>query len=288
MDKFKRMGADKQAKWKCDGCVEESSSHSSQTSATGRGDENIILKHMETMQKTITAEITAQISKVDQNVNSLRTDIIALKSTLEEANTKIAHLDEENDTRKAEVADLKRENAGLIDEVNDLKNQIQDLQQYSRINNLEIAGIPSTQGEDVYDILSRLAGIINVPFSRNQISVAHRLPLRTNAQKNEHRKIVVCFASRSEKNAWRHAARARRNITAAEFCNTWPTTNVYINEHLTVGNKAVLGHARRLRKQQKIYSVWTTDCKIFVKKTAEDRSIRVWTTADLDALVSRD
>ena len=42
-------------------------------------------------------------------------------------------------------------------------------------------------------------------------------------------------------------------------------TRVYINEHLTHRNSQIAHAARILKKQGKIYSTWTKDCKVFIK-----------------------
>ena len=42
-------------------------------------------------------------------------------------------------------------------------------------------------------------------------------------------------------------------------------TRVYINEHLTHKNSQIAYAARILKKQGKIYSTWTKDCRVFIK-----------------------
>lgn len=42
-------------------------------------------------------------------------------------------------------------------------------------------------------------------------------------------------------------------------------SNVYINEHLTIKNSEIARNARLLKKQKKIQSTWTSNCKVFIK-----------------------
>ena len=42
-------------------------------------------------------------------------------------------------------------------------------------------------------------------------------------------------------------------------------SNVFINEHLTKRNGEIAQKARLLRRQGKISTTWTRDCKVFIK-----------------------
>ena len=63
--------------------------------------------------------------------------------------------------------------------------------------------------------------------------------------------------------------------------NTENKPRIYINEHLTKKNANIARQARVLRKDGKIKSMWTRNCKIFIK-TLDDDTRRVENAEVLD------
>ncbi|KAG8311318.1 hypothetical protein J6590_045641 [Homalodisca vitripennis] len=122
----------------------------------------------------------------------------------------------------------------------------------------------------IYSVLERLAKVLNIQFDSRHVSVVHRLPLRSN---QEHPNIVVKFVRREEKSAWIRAAREhRRRLNASVLFESWSSTPVFINEHLTPHYKAVLDRARRLVTEKRLAFAWTRDCRVYVKKTSQPDS----------------
>ncbi|KAK4883801.1 hypothetical protein RN001_000072 [Aquatica leii] len=71
--------------------------------------------------------------------------------------------------------DKKMEN--LTAENATLKKELNDLQQYTRHENIIITGIPESSGESVINIITSLFKVINNNTSENEISVARRMPI---------------------------------------------------------------------------------------------------------------
>lgn len=59
---------------------------------------------------------------------------------------------------------------------------------------------------------------------------------------------------------------------------------VYLNEHLTKRNADIAKKARLLKKQKKIQSTWTTNCKVFIKLYATAEEARVLYIRDIEEL----
>ena len=85
-------------------------------------------------------------------------------------------LQEENKVLKEEYASLKSQ---LLSSANDLKSvqkSLNDLEQYTRRDCLEIRGIPlpeESQAEDTNEIVLQLSQKMDIPLERNDISVSH-------------------------------------------------------------------------------------------------------------------
>ncbi|KAH6939903.1 hypothetical protein HPB50_022022 [Hyalomma asiaticum] len=91
-----------------------------------------------------------QSSGID--VKELRREIDDLKQSMEILNGLV-------ETLRSEKAVLAADNKKLLIENSLLSRKVEEIEQYSRINNVEIKGIPCTQGEDCVTILQKaLAG----------------------------------------------------------------------------------------------------------------------------------
>lgn len=243
--------------WKCDVCVGDSSS----SSVKGDAERDApILEAISALRLDLTEkwdQSIQEIKEVKEEVRKVNVDVGQLKSHFDEIKTQTKENSES-------VNKLKIENKRLSDVVIALKAEVNDLQQHTRKNNLLITGIPVTKNENVYEILSHLASLLNLKFYTYEISAAHRLPSRKKTSMPQ--PIVVCFVSRATKAEWIAARKHRRSLTADELSSSFPATDVYLNEHLTPQTREVFNEARRLVKERKLVAVWTADCRVIVKK----------------------
>lgn len=183
------------------------------------------------------------------------------------------------------MSNIIEENANLKREVNDIKSHLRNMEQYSRRDNLEIVGVPYTNGENVYTILGKIATLIQIKYNSYDISIAHRLPVTSDFPNPA---IIVKFISRECKAAWSKAAFAnRKRLTGAALNDAWASYSIYVNDHLTPYNKAILSKARKAVREHKIASVWCRDCKLFAKKRPDPRArpILLRTMEDLDKML---
>lgn len=281
VEKLKKFSAARKLSWKCDSCVGESLSNVSESSKhEDEGNESKLMSFLQDMRN----EFSGQFSNVQSSISEVNTQLVTINGRMDGFNEAINHLKKENEERKNESKNLQEENTSLKEQLQELKNEFTDLQQYTRRNNVEIAGIPTTRDEDIYAVLKGLANYIGIAFKREEISVAHRLPVRrSNGPEDRGRvpSIIVSFISRTTKEAWRNAAKGKK-LYAEELHSSLPPGRIFINDHLSPHNKAVLGKARRLVREKKLAGAWSWDCRVLVKWSAEERPFRVWALEDLD------
>ena len=209
--------------------------------------------------------------------------ISSMKDTLEKIWNRL-----EDDRRTAEkareddrkfyqqtIAELKNVVQCQQKEIQDLKfkvvkleDRIDDLEQYSRKEDIIITGLPIhrsvadvVKGESVdsldsegrnsveVQVLAKLSRH-GVSIGEDEVSACHTLGRR---QEDGTQKIIVRFVSRKSKvNVMRNAKKLKG-------------TGIFINEHLTKKTGGLAKAARDLKKNGKIASTWTRDCKVFVK-----------------------
>ncbi len=103
----------------------------------------------------------------------------------------------------------------------------------------------------------------------NTIEACHLLPWRNKTDKPA---IILRFVNRKHKNALLRQGKKLKG------------SNVYLNEHLTKRNTDIARKARFLRKQRKIQSTWTANCKIFIKLNGTPEEAKVLVIKDVEEL----
>jgi len=274
---FKRMGARK-ATWKCDGCKTEGSSSSqsldkSLEEASGSAVILDALKDMRDEMKSSFQSVHVKLEKVNSDIEDFKTEINAIKTEISGIQTCNAVIEDKIGTLQAENDKFKQENLTL-------RETVQRLDQYSRVDNLLISGIPVTPGENIYVILANIAEVLNIAYSNSDVSVAHRLRAKPNDSRPP--AIVVKFVAREIKNLWLAAKRKKRTFSTTELRGRLDQADIYFNEHLTPHTSAIFYRARQLVKSRTINRTWTRDCQVFVKRDADGPSSKITRLQDLE------
>ena len=101
----------------------------------------------------------------------------------------------------------------LQENIDDLYSQMDELQQYSRRECLEISGIPKLESENVNRLVTETCSAIDVEITDQDISVAHRLP-DTRSVKD---RIIVKFVRRDRKEEVYKNRRKLQKLTAKDI-----------------------------------------------------------------------
>ncbi|XP_039285433.1 uncharacterized protein LOC120351625 [Nilaparvata lugens] len=203
-------------------------------------------------------QVQDDIKKTNQEINLIKEQFAAVTSKCESACQSVEQMLQENSQLKLELAHV--------------KDDLKDLQQHTRKNNILVSGVPLSKGEDMFVVLDSVARAIDVNFNVSDISAVHRLP---NRNANMPPSIVVNFTSRITKSYWLTARRFKGSLTANELNTNFPNTPVYLSEHLTPETRSLFNAARQLVKERKLLSVWTKDCKVMAKAATGERPVRI-------------
>ena len=173
-----------------------------------------------------------------------------------------------------DIKDLKRQNEEKDARIEQLEDRLTDLEQYTRMNDVIITGLPTRPRPPSFAAAARAGSSNHVTEHRarepdsvedqvvqflhekgirvrmDDIEACHPFPQK---DKSKPATIIMRFANRKFKNDLLRQGRQLRG------------TNVYLNEHLTKSNAEIAKRARYLRKEGKIQSTWSANCKIFIK-----------------------
>lgn len=228
---------------------------------------------LEAMLMRITKSITQSFNScVDKLIGALDQK---LTTKIDYQNTELFNMNKRMDILDKQVVDLQRENQGLKDSVKSLLTRIEasnlevdNLEQYTKSDNLLIHGIPlpidgskeSDIRQLVVDVLGR--NMTNIGLNKDSISMAHRLSTKqlnqvssSNPSSRSTRPppIIVRFNQREMRN---NLLVNRRQLKGKQLS---------ISEQLTYRRSQLLKKASELVAQNKLDSSWSHDGRILVK-----------------------
>jgi hypothetical protein len=238
--------------------------------------EVILTKVVRSMVESFNSSIL-QLSKMFED--KLQNKLDFQTSELFTLNTEIDVLTRTVEALKTENTDLRLELSRQAVGVKESRNASEELEQYTKNQNLLIHGVPlpaNGQNEDLYQLIPNLLNS-NMPgqsLSPEMISIAHRLSsARTsapNGSTNPHPPpIIVRFIRR----VTRDGLLANRKLLKGK--------RITLTEHLTTGRSQLLKKASALATARKIDSAWSKDGKIIIK-TLQHRFVTVTDDSALD------
>ncbi len=226
-----------------------------------------------------------EFGNVKGEMGEMSSSMQFLSKTVDDANVLMNEIKQELAAIKKENAELRVKNDLLTKTVADLQERMRHVEQYSRKDNLELSGIPTSPKENVKDIIKDLGTALGVEVETRSIAAAHRIqPFN----KERLPSIVVQFQDRATKEAllakFRDARKMSEHLTADKINNTFAPNRVYVNEHLSPENKQFFARLKQKCKEVGYVFVWCREGKFFVRKSAGEKVQRVSTMADIDHL----
>lgn len=269
---FRRMTNEKKASWRCPACrVAPQSPQISQEAS---------LADLFAEVKISRASIEAKIDNVQLQVTDLNNKWSSLESRLASMEERISNTEDKIETLSTLPPQIKE----LQEHVTCLKKENNDRDQFGRLNNVEITGVPLRSGENLRTIFHNICTKVGFALDQSDIDCIHRIRVFSTEAKQQNLRppsIIVRFTRRARRDELLAAARARRGITTADAGLDGPSINVYLNEHLTPANKLLLKRAREVKSELNYAYVWVKECKIFLRKNDTSRVIRIVSESDL-------
>lgn len=221
--------------------------------------------------------------ELDSKVDKLIAENIDLKNKIENAAQESKDVHNSLQFFNAEFEMLKMNIQGSLEKQivtsNETKNEMEELKQYMRCNNLEIHGLPEIKDEDLYDVIDKLASKLNLTLNKSNVDIVHRIPT---SKPEMPRPVVVKFTNRWKRDEFLKARKTHRIMDSTELGIEAPNRRIYINEHLTPKNKSLFKKARDMRPGLKY--VWTRNCKIFFRETDNSPIIQIKNGEDITKL----
>ena len=196
-------------------------------------------------------------SEYDQEICALKTKIAQIKESQSFLSEKYDCLNEDYNKLKKIYAEQKAEITALKSESSDLKKtsikeieKIDNLEQYGRRQNLEIAGVPVQDGEDTNAVVMEVAKLVDVDILPNHISTSHRLPKKISQNGNVTctPPIIVRFTNRDIRNEIYANCKKTRTLDLKNFSVN--ETKKFLS--MKISRNPVNGYFGRLSNERKV------------------------------------
>ena len=174
-------------------------------------------------------------------------------------------------TLESKVNEQGRSIAFLRDEGSVRDCEIDEVQQYSRRDCLEIVGIPSLPNDNPKKLFMDLCSQMDIDLDEKEIAIVHRLP-DTKGQKN--RMIAKLVRREVKERIYRHKKKLVGKTTKiipavnSELGKSIPPNpnKIFINESLTSYRKKIFNKAYKFKKDNQFKFLWTMNGKIFLRE----------------------
>lgn len=201
-------------------------------------------------------------------------------SIVKELTTTVKTLESEIKDLKIKHTESEKENSLLRVEIETLKDDVIQLQQYSRRKNIEISQYPETQNEDITKTVNDIFKKLDPAFDTDSIAITHRIPT---ARQDKDKPIIVQFKSKAQRDHCLQLSKVKK-LLSSDFSTSFPTSPVYFNEHLAPAMKKLLNVCKIFKRENEYKYCWVKDGKIFLRKADNSKVFRVTNSRDLSKL----
>ncbi|KAL4719152.1 hypothetical protein ACJJTC_011689 [Scirpophaga incertulas] len=212
--------------------------------------------------------LMSSIKAIQTDIADLRSvktdmaDLKLLKPELEAVKVSVQYVQDTADGLNGRISEIAQEVQGLL-MINDqfqilqqrfqqLESSLHDFDQRSRMNNIEIKGVPVSSTEKLFEIVAKIGRHIGCPIPKEQINYIARIPIRNDKHSKN---ILLSVQNRYIKEDF-VAASKKYSITPTDL-------------------------AKSLARERGFAYVWVKGCKIFVRKSPTSHALNIISEADL-------
>ncbi|XP_046666659.1 uncharacterized protein LOC124358402 [Homalodisca vitripennis] len=178
------------------------------------------------------------------------------------------------------IEQLAAENRNLRVKGSSLEMRIDDLEYYSRVNSVEIHGIPQQKNEDVVAVVKEVGNALDVEIMDSMIDACHCMGKRPGPNSPQPG-IVVKFVRRIDEEKLLRKRTVKNNFFTRHM-NLSMDQHIYINKALSQTRRRLLGAEQQVKKGKSVKYLWVRGSKIFLRKEELAPVFQVTCQADLD------
>ncbi|XP_045501884.1 uncharacterized protein LOC123699064 [Colias croceus] len=228
-----------------------------------------------------------------QEIKLLRSELSSFRSEISRLSTLVSNFGSRLDSIEERVSHLESEPCIEIGQkqvqqnqelIESLKGKLNDSEQEKLQYDVEITGIPESNGENLLHITITLAQKIGLTLDERDIANAHRRgPKRLPESSSQPRPIIVRLTRKPLRDKLLQAARVRRSADTSGTGLSGDPCRFYLNEHLTYENRNLFYLTReKLGRTKNWRFIWTRGGRIYARQDNKSKVINIRTEDDLD------
>lgn len=186
-----------------------------------------------------------------------------------------------SETKASEFEKVKDTVSILETELASTKLELSTHDQRSRLNNVEIKGVPLKKDENLFSIVDAISRKISYSCPKSQINYISRVPMHNSKEKL----VIVSFLNRYIKEDFIAAARADKDLSTSDIGFQGASQRVYVNDHLSVESKKLLNKTKSAANEKRYEYVWVKHGKIHVRKDVNCKPFIIRKETDLNKIV---
>ncbi|CAH2041111.1 unnamed protein product, partial [Iphiclides podalirius] len=221
-------------------------------------------------------DLRSELSKTRTEIADCRREILDFKAELHSCSARLTALEEKVSTLETSCEVKSPGNVEKLENtITDLKRQLNEREQESLHNDLEISGLPEEKNENILHVAGLIAVKLGIKLEDRDVVFAERVGFSRSARNRAAEDaaasprpltIVVRLARRALRDDMLRAARVRRGLTSADISMPGEPRRFFVNERLTRLNRQLFGMAREAASQTQWKYVWTRYGNIFARK----------------------
>ena len=246
--------------------------------------------------KKLEQRVTDQVC-IARNVNS-EGSATAILNREAEASLEFVGQEFEGTKRQLEriresLANIEKRLTNFEERLLNLESTLDDLQNYSYSFNVKVLGVPelsdSESATDTSSLCVRLFNAMGSSVSKQDIDIAHRVPLRDSSRGGP-RPIICKFTRRLARNEVMTLSKEANKVSASDvgFDEDRIMSNARVVEHLTPKLQKLFVDAKAFKDQYQYAFCWVKNGSILLRKMADSRPIRVKSSANLANLTRQE
>lgn len=248
--------------------------------------ESVLELKLDPIAKTL-EEVKLKISKL----NDIEKAITFLSNRYDEIFEKVKKLEHDNGLLQQECKSVSMELHQSTNSITQLKQEVNNLEQYSRRDCLEMRGIPATDDEDTDELVKQVGKLMDVQIVDEDISTSHRLPLPSYVRTNRNAKsrdpvIIVKFVRRDIRDRFYKSKHNLRNKSTRDLGMVrMEERKIFITESLTQQNRKLFNRCQQAKRDLDFKFIWTKNGKILMRKDTDSPALSITNEWELQRLL---
>lgn len=231
----------------------------------------------------IKTAITEEFRSIHNRLTVMEQSVKLISDQYDDTQEKFFEQIEQCNKLKKQNDVLSEKNKELELRMTHLEEEHHKSEQWDRIQNVEILGIPERKSESLTDVVLRLANHVGIKLEPKNIEFAHRVQAKRPVA-GRSRAIVVRLRDRAHKDALLVAVRRCRGVTTKDVGMDGEPRKIFVNEHLTRKYKHLFNCTKTKAKEANYKFIWTKNCRIYVRKREDAPFICISKDSDLNTI----